>query len=182
MARDAWIQTLHARIEPVGKCREWGGGYMGPTPLVYCPRDYLYPASLQARHTVRTALWCLNHGCQAPRDQVIRTRCGNYRCVHEDHWLILSRKEQSRVQAKRGELQTVKAMTAKMRSARGRAKLTAADVAAIRASSVPPRVECLQYGVSYATISAVRSGRLWRTSVPGSSVFSPLALPVGGGA
>lgn len=177
-----WRQSLLQRIEAVGECFEWTGRMMGVTPLTYCPRGYLYPNSLQASHTVRTALWCLLHGCRPPADQIIRSRCGNPRCVHEGHWLVLSRESQSREQSRRNELQTMKALTAKMRSARGRAKLTPADVEAIKASADPSRVECLKYGVTAATVNAVRSGRIWRTSAPWSSVFSPGpgAAPSGG--
>lgn len=172
MTRDEWLQSLRERIEPVGQCLEWSGHMMGKTPRVYCPRGYLYPGSLQASHTVRTALWCLKHECRPPAQQILRTSCRNARCVHEGHWLVLDRSGQSREQSRRNELQTVKALTAKMRSARGRAKLTPADVAAIKASSLPSRAECRVYGVSMATVNAIRAGRLWRSTAPGSSVFS----------
>lgn len=174
MTRDEWLTSIRSRIVPVGDCMEWTGPYSnkGLTPIAYCPRGYLYPDSAQERRSLRSVLWTVANGMPAPGDQIIRAKCGNYRCVHEDHWLVITRAEQPREQSRRGELQTPKAARAKMETRRKSAKLTAAQVREIRYGSSTSKEAAAKHGVSAATVNCIRRGKMWREHVSGASVFT----------
>lgn len=172
MSREKWLMGLRKSCKPVGECIEWQGPYMGKTPLVYCPAGYAWEGSTQSRQSARSVLFSLANGRRLSQHSVIRMRCNNYRCVHEDHFYIIPRTHQAKEQSKRGELQTKRRKVAVTRQARQRAKLTQEDVYAIRASHDSSRVEAKKYDVSSATINAVRRGRLWADVIVGASVFN----------
>jgi hypothetical protein len=172
ISKAEWISTLKARIEPVGECMEWIGPFHGTVPIVYAPSGYAWPGNTVGRQSVRSVLYTLSTGQRLPKGHLIRAKCCNSRCVHEDHWLMLTRRSQAKEQGRRGELSTPGRCAARAKSARSRSRLDLEIVAAIRASDRPSAEEAVLRGVSKRAIDAIRSGSRWRESVRGSSVFS----------
>lgn len=172
ITRAEWIASVKARIEPVGECMEWTGPVRGTVPVVYAPLDYAWPGNSMGRQSVRSVLYTLSTGERLPAGTLIRAKCRNILCVHEDHWQLFTRREQAAEQGRRGELSTAKRCAARAKAARERSPLTLEKVEAIRLSGRPSAEEALAHGVSKRTIDAIRSGRRWRESVRGASVFS----------
>lgn len=172
MSRDEWLAGLHDQMEQVGECVEWGGPYMGKTPIAYAPRDYLYPGSTQSRHSLRSILYTLDTGERLPDGFVVRQKCRNSRCVSSEHRVVLSRTKQSKEQAKRGELSTPARKAASLRLGRERAKLTLEQAKEIRYSGLSSQHEADKHGITKSAVNAIRRGDLWPESMPLSSVFS----------
>jgi hypothetical protein len=178
MSRSAWIESILAQMEHAdeGECVEWQGRSYGRVPVVYCPRDYVFPGSAQELRSVRPTLWSIKFEERPPPNMVIRPRCGNSLCVLDEHWQILSRETQAKEQSKRGELQTAKALVSKIRVRRLTAKLTEEAAEQIRLSTRSSREEALIHGVSQPTISAIRRHEMWAPVVAGASVFNSRTL------
>ena len=171
--REQWLVSLRRRIEPVGECMEWQGHLTnGKTPSVNTPRGYAWPGNSVGNQSVRSVLYALANGHRLPAGTVIRMKCWNERCVHEDHFQLIKRKDQSREQSKRGELNTAKAYLSKVRVARKRAKLSAAQVLDIQTSDDPRCDAAKRHGVSPQTVSEIRRGRMHASVARGASVFA----------
>lgn len=170
--RAEWISAIKAQIHPVGECMEWEGQYLGKTPMVYCPREYIRPGNSQGRHSLRSVLYTFATGERLPAGKIIRPRCWNERCVHEDHFQLIDRTEQSGEQSSRGELQTTKARIARTILLRSRSKLDRTKADAIKASTDSHEVEAARHGVSVQTITAIRRGDAWAEVLPAASVFT----------
>ena len=173
LTREQWLETLR-RVQPVGECLEWQGRFMGSTPIVYCPAGFHTAGLRGGNQSVRSVLWSLQNG-EAPKDQVIRPTCGNWRCVRPDHWLVIDRKRQAKEQARRGELQTTNRKVTARKNARKRGKLTMEIADQIRFSSEPTKALSDRHGVSKSTITAVKRGDLWSPVVRGAWVFGRVA-------
>lgn len=174
MTYEAWLAGLIAMCEPVGDCVEWQGPMLkSKTPLVYVPRGFVLPEWGQYRQSARVVLYVLFHGDRPPVGTVIRQRCCNDSCVAIEHMVVMPRAKHTAEQARRGEFATPKRAAAAMRRARGRdTKLTMELAREIRCSSEAPKVLAPRYGVSTATITAVRRGVLWPEAANGASVFN----------
>lgn len=174
MTYEAWLSALMDLCEPVGECVEWQGPTLkGKTPLVYVPAGYVLPEWGQYRQSARVVIWTLFHGQRPPLGTVLRPSCCNDRCVAVEHMKAFPRAQQSTIQAHRGEFDTPKRAAAAMRRARSRnTKLSVELAREIRASSEAPKVLAPRYGVSTATITAVRRGVLWPEAANGASVFN----------
>lgn len=174
MTYDEWLSGLLDLCEPVGECVEWQGPTLkAKTPLVYVPRGFVLPEWGQYRQSARVVLWVLFHGTRPPEGSVLRASCCNDRCVAVEHMVAMPRARQTVEQARRGELSTPKRKAAAIRRARSRdTKLSVEIAREIRASSEAPKVLAPRYGVSTATITAVRRGQLWPEAANGASVFN----------
>lgn len=174
MTYDEWLQGLLDNCEPVGECVEWQGPTLkGKTPLVYVPKGYVLPEWGQYRQSARVVIWTLFHGERPPVGTVLRPSCRNDCCVAIEHMTAITRARHTAEQARRGEFSTPKRAAAAMRRARARdTKLTMEIAREIRASAEAPKVLAPRYGVSTATITAVRRGTLWPEAANGASVFS----------
>lgn len=172
MSREQWLRTIQAQQQEVGDCIEWQGRYMGKTPLVYVPRNFAWDGNTQSGQSVRAVLYVLRNGTRLPADTVIRMRCWNDKCVHEDHFGFVLRSKQAREQSRRGELQTAKRKTAARLRARGRGKVTPEAAEQIRVSGLSSKVEAAAHGVSTATITSIRRGEMHAAVLPGASVFT----------
>lgn len=174
ITRDQWLTSLLDFCEPVGDCVEWQGPNLkGKTPLIYVPKGYVLPEWGQYRQSARVALWVLLHGERPPVGSVIRAACCNDRCVAIEHMVAMTRARQPAEQARRGELSTPKRRASAISRARAReTKLSIEMARDIRSSEEPPKVLAPLYGVSKATITAVRRGTLWPEAANGASVFS----------
>lgn len=105
----------------------------------------------------RVAYWCANGGVLSLRkegDLLVRHSCDNTLCCNPKHLLLGTHADNMRDKVERGRQPHYASIDSP------RAKLTAADVRAIRARADTPRKELAErYGVSIQTIKAVRSGR-----------------------
>lgn len=174
MTRAQWLQRLDDACEQVGSCLEWRGRFMGQkTPIAYVPRGYLKPDLSQGSHSARAIFWTLEHGEPPPDGHVLRSKCRNYSCVAVGHMVLLSRAKAPKEMGKRGEFSTPKRNAAAIRRARGReTKLSVEKAREIRESTESSRALAVVYGISDASVRAVRRGDLWPEAVAGSSVFS----------
>lgn len=107
----------------------------------------------------RVAYWCANGGVLSLRkdgDLLVRHSCDNSICCNPKHLLLGTHADNMRDKMERGR------QTRFTGPGSPRAKLTAADVRAIRelsAAGLTRKALASQYGVSLQTIKAVRSGR-----------------------
>lgn len=174
MTYDTWLKSLLDLCVPVGECIEWQGPTKkGKTPVVYVPAGYVLPEWGQYKQSARVVLWVLFHESRPPAGTVIRPKCCNDKCVAVEHMVTVPRSKQTVEQALRGELSTPACAAAAIRRARSRGTKLSVEIAReIRASSEASRVLAPRYGVSRATITAVRRGLLWAEAANGASVFS----------
>jgi hypothetical protein len=112
-------------------------------PLVANSSGYIMvynPATRGVPTGAHVAAWRKHFG-DIPEGMVVDHRCNNRRCVNPAHLQLLTQAENCR----RSRL----------------AKLTHADVAAIRASAEPYKVLAQRYGVSPGHVGVVRRREQW---------------------
>lgn len=106
------------------------------------------------------------HRGHIPKGMLVCHRCDNRGCINPDHLFLGTNSE------------NMADMTAKSRQARGssngRAKLTEADVLAIKSAvGITQQELARQYGVGQILISRIRRGKLW-AHLPGAEDASNL--------
>ena len=98
-----------------------------------------------------------------PADKYVCHRCDNPLCVRPDHLFVGTSSDNAN---DRNAKRRYGAVTKPERQVRGErhphAKLTAADVAGIRAASGPQTAIARRFGVTQATVSRIRSGQGWK--------------------
>lgn len=95
--------------------------------------------------------------------RVATHKCGNPLCVKPQHVEVVTRSEMQRRIANSTHHQKLASRRARMsETKRSKAKLTAEMVAEIRASTDAQEAIAKRYGVSQATVSEIKRGRLWR--------------------
>lgn len=99
--------------------------------------------------------WTLARG-PIPAGMQVLHRCDVRRCVNPDHLFLGTHAENMADRNAKGR------QACSSGERHPNAKLTSADVLAIRASSALQRVLAAEYGVSISTISDIRRYRLWR--------------------
>lgn len=174
MTREVWLAGLESMTEAAGECLEWHGPTMnGKTPVVYVPRGYVLPEWGQYRQSARVVLWALAHGERPPLGHVLRTCCGNDWCVRVEHMRPISRANAPKEQARRGEFSTPTSSAAAIARARSRrTKLSVESAREIRESAQTSAELAARFGVSKATVTAVRRGALWPETTRAASVFT----------
>jgi H2-forming N5,N10-methylenetetrahydromethanopterin dehydrogenase-like enzyme len=100
--------------------------------------------------------WEEAHG-PIPEGMVVMHTCDNPPCYEVTHLVLGTMADNVRDSVAKGRYHRAGLPG----ESNGRAKLTAADVVAIRASADPPAVLAPMYGVHPDTIHSVRSGRTW---------------------
>jgi DNA-binding transcriptional regulator YiaG len=147
---------LRERIEEVGHCWEWQRALQGRYRMPVM--NFGGSVVSVRRHVARTL------GLYVPEHSVVTTSCGNPLCVNPRHVMVTSRAE---LQARTGaaaasSLKQLLAHKMALRS-RGQVRLSAEQVAEIRAAEgISQRELAALYGVSQATVSAIRRGRTWK--------------------
>lgn len=159
--------TLPARIA-VGApdaCWPW----TGPTRNGYGYDDRRVNGVRRARRAHRMA-WAAVHG-DIPEGMDVLHACDNPPCCNPRHLFLGT------------DADNAADRNAKGRQARGegngRAKLTAADVATIRAASGPHTALAREHGVSAWTIAAIRRRFRWAHLESAGAVNTPTAADVG---
>ena len=144
------LAALMARTTADGNCRVWDGCL----DTIGSPKICINYKKLMVRRLV----WQLVRGPIAPKHQ-ISTTCGTPGCIATGH--LISR-TQSQTLKGRPVSRARRIRTAITHRAKATAKLTAAQVAEIRASSEPGTVLDRRYGLSSGYASHIRRGRAWR--------------------
>jgi hypothetical protein len=101
--------------------------------------------------------WAQAHG--DPGELCVLHKCDTPACHNVDHLFLGTRADNNADMAKKGRANgRPPVLRGEMRPG---AKLTASDVARIRASSEPQAVMAAEYGVTQSNISRIRSGKTW---------------------
>lgn len=150
---DEWFLSKILPDDATG-CWLWTG--------VQYPNGYglaMYAGEKFLAHRVSYAMW---RG-PIPNGMVVRHSCDNKQCVNPHHLEIGTVRDNTQETYDRGLINHARG------ERHGGAKLTDADVTAIRAArsgakKVPLAVLAAQYRVDESTISRVAAGKLWRTT------------------
>lgn len=150
------IARVMSRVVEVGDCLEWTGGYTGTRvpSIKYQGKDM----NVRRAIALDTGMIVVNNPLR-----VAVVRCMNWRCVRPEHIQILQRQKLQRRTANRNHA-SAKLIGARKISAqaRKRAKLTAELAAEIREATDTHREIAKRYGVSHATVYAIKRGITWR--------------------
>ena len=148
------LNKITDRCEEVGDCLEWQGHVSsGGSPRIWHEGK---------THSVRK-LMLQAHGkpSEVPPKHKLVCTCENHRCVNADHIAIVPLAKFVRERLVPGTNHLLRsAKIAKAR--RAGAKLSAADVADIRASTEKDHILAERYGVSRAYVSSIQLHRRWR--------------------
>ena len=148
------LKKIESRCEEVGDCLEW----QGHISATGSPRIYHDSRMQSARKLMLQA-----HGkpSEVPLKHKLVCTCENHRCVNVDHIAIVPLAKFVRERLVPGTNHLLRsAKIAKAR--RAGAKLSAADVADIRASTEKDHILAERYGVSRAYVSSIQLHRRWR--------------------
>ncbi len=153
------LKQIHDRCHEVADCLLWA---QSCTPNGY-PRIAGGYAHILA--------WQIVHG-PVPAGIMVRRTCDEKRCCNVGHMVLMTRRQQNRMAAKRGAWSSPGRKAAVALAKRARSKLDQADVDHIRASTDTGRALALRYGVSDSLISCIRLGKVWRSTTQQASIFS----------
>ena len=148
------LKKIESRCVEVGECLEWQGHVSSGGS----PRIWHEGKTQSARKLMLKA-----HGkpCDVPPKHKLMTTCENPRCIHPDHLVIVPMAKFVRVRLVANTNHQIRA--AKIAKARRQsAKLTADDVAAIRASDEADHILAERYGVSRSHVSGIQARTKWR--------------------
>lgn len=148
------LNKITDRCEEVGDCLEWQGHVSsGGSPRIWHEGK---------THSVRKLMLQANgKASDVPPKRKLMTTCENPRCVHPSHLVIVPMAKFVRVRLVANTNHQIRA--AKIAKARRKsAKLTADDVAAIRASDEADHILAERYGVSRSHVSGIQARTKWR--------------------
>ena len=148
------FDRIRAMIVEVGDCWEWRGALQSNSPVP--TMNYKGKVGPVRRHIAEER--------GVPLQGKLATHsCGNQLCVNPDHVILVSRK---RLQARiaKDVKHQVNAIRRKKISdqARKHSKLTLELALQIRAAEGTQRQIAAQFGVTQATVSAIKLGKTWR--------------------
>ena len=142
-------------------CIEWtgsGGDRAKAWPLPY-GQVHLAGRMVKAHH----AAWFLRYGEWPPVGKILCHRCDNARCVNVDHLFLGTHADNAKDRDSKGR--GVILRNPEWCSQKGEvnpsAKLTPAQIDAIRSSDEGRAILADRYGVRPETIWRIRTGRLW---------------------
>ena len=148
------LNKITDRCEEVGDCLEWQGHVSsGGSPRIWHEGK---------THSVRKLMLQANgKASEVPPKHKLMTTCENPRCIHPSHLVIAPMAKFVRVRLVANTNHQIRA--AKIAKARRKsAKLTADDVAAIRASDEADHILAERYGVSRSHVSGIQARTKWR--------------------
>lgn len=148
------LKSIRARCEEIGECWEWQGAAQthSHTPVMrhggkhHCVRRVI--AQAQGHNVI---------------GKVVTHKCGNSKCVNPAHVVVLTKTQlQKRTNQQHAGTASIARRSRVASARRAKAKLTLEQAEAIRLDPRIQRVIALEYGVSQATVSAIKRGRMWR--------------------
>jgi hypothetical protein len=147
----------HVTLRPETGCVLWAGVRGKHAPHRYGRK--LYEGKLWPTHALS---WVLANGRPVPDGKVICHTCDTPACVNPDHLWDGTDADNAKDKAKKGRSTRGATHGLFTRGERnGLAKLSETDIPRIRQSIQGPTALARLYGVSPATICAVRKGRIW---------------------
>ena len=150
-----FIDWVRDRSIEVGDCWEWQGYF---TPHGKTPVSKGKGKLIIVRRVMAIELGLLHTSSK----KVTGMRCRNWRCVNPEHLQVMTRQVfiKRALENRAGGKFMAKRKACEQR--RKRAKLTIDQVRAIRASDAKGSKLAIDYGVSEATISLIKRGRIWK--------------------
>lgn len=148
------LKKIESRCEEVGDCLEWQGHISaGGSPRIY------HDSRMQSARKLMLQAHC--KPSEVPLKHKLVCTCENHRCVNADHIAIVPLAKFVRDRLVPGTNHLLR--SAKIAKARRKsAKLTADDVAAIRASDEADHILAERYGVSRSHVSGIQARTKWR--------------------
>lgn len=147
---------VHDRSVEEGDCWIWQGVMNNSRPQMQIP-------GTRTRIAVRRHLWLSLRNPDLPSSSWVTTKCDTLGCVNPAHLCLTTN---SKAQQKAGEQGKFSAVSRRAKIAKSKqaavSKLTAQDVAEIRASDEILRVVAERYGIAKNTVWAIRNGTRWR--------------------
>ena len=151
---DKLIERVRRHIEEVGECWEWSGAVQSTSPT---------PMMRVGRKTVAVRRALLEAQGKPLQDKMVTCRCRNALCVNPEHLMLVTRQRLQQLLARERTYHTNPLRMQKLATrARAHAKLNHDLVAEIREAVGPQREIAARYGVSQATVSAIKRGKTWR--------------------
>lgn len=133
-------------------CRLWRGAKIGPTPANPHALAYGRFKMLGVYRLAHRVAWELLHG-PIPKGMDVCHRCDTPLCVNTEHLFLGTHADNMR------DASAKRRIAAGERAAR--ARLSEADVRAIRASDLTNIALARQYGIDRGQISRIRAGKAW---------------------
>jgi hypothetical protein len=145
-------------------CKEWTGRKDKDGYGVKSCRDH--------DERLHRLAWVEVHG-QIPRGMCVLHRCDNRACHNVEHLFLGTRADNMRDMTAKGR-RKARSPTGELAA---RAKLTLAQVEAIRSDPRPPVVVAREYGISGTNVRGIKKGLIWRrgNGYYGAGVFAPAA-------
>jgi predicted XRE-type DNA-binding protein len=151
------IERITTHVIEDGECWNWTGALQtcGATPVMRWQG--------KAPQAVRRLI-LLERG-PAPKGKPLASyACGNPMCVHPDHTAWVSRKAvQQRTTREQGHQRDALRCKKLADSARQRAKLTLELAQQVHEAQGAQHEIAARFGVSQATVSAIKTGKTWRS-------------------
>lgn len=146
MKEDAWVRfdrEISVNLET--GCWDWQGAKHARGYGQFRFRDSNWLA-----HRVAFVLY---HQQEIPPGMVVMHRCDNPGCVGPNHLMLGTQADNMADKTAKGRQLTGSAV--------GNSKLTAEQVAAIRADTRTQRIVAAEHGVSQSQVSHIRTGKCW---------------------
>lgn len=141
-------RRLRVKTKTVGDCDEWQGA---------TKKGYGEITVDNKKHRVHRLTWIIERG-PIPAGLGVLHTCDNRRCRKLNHLFLGDATANNRDRDSKGR------GSAGRREGHGHAKLTEAEVAAIRADPAPARVLAFSHDVTIETIRRIRRGDIWGDS------------------
>lgn len=148
------IERILKSVEEVGECWEWQGCLQSRSPV---PTMRFQNKVKPVRRFIAEAMG------KDMRGKVATYKCGNELCVHPDHVEVITRQKLQKRVAKAAQYHSNPVRLKKLSDrARQRSKLTPEIVEAVRTAEGTQRQVAARFGITQATVSAIRLGKTWR--------------------
>tara|TARA_R110000868_G_scaffold272773_2_gene532011 strand:+ start:2765 stop:3277 length:513 start_codon:yes stop_codon:yes gene_type:complete len=149
------VESLHAMCVDEGDCWNWQGYMANKSPYIN------HNGVMQS---VRRLLFTLTDRQPMPKAKYYASNCGNPSCVNPDHLTSRSAKLHAKIMGKKVDQNALLRRLKLQKSSRNRAasKLTRELADQIFADPRPSRAIAVDFDISRATVSNIKSGKSWK--------------------
>lgn len=161
------LERLQRLVIEVGECWEWQGALQSNAPVP--TMNFNGKVGPVRRHIAE-------HLGLAVEGKLATCSCGNQLCVNPEHVIVITRKrlQQRIAKDQRRAVNPVRMKKLSDRARATQAKLTLEQAQAIREAEGTQRDIAARFGVTQATVSAIKRGKTWR------DYSNPFAQLIGG--